>query len=181
MRKSQQSGVTLVELLIAIFILGVATSVVVLNAPSAGQSVEREAKRLAARLKAASDEAVTTGTVVGFVASPSSYRFERYRDGAWEAIDSRILGEWFLESEITLEINLEQSAGLKANDRIISGGGSIRPSLSDDETKAAQPLVQFRPIGEDIPMTAILSGASESWQVVLMSDGQITLRRHEEN
>jgi len=167
--KYDQFGVTLVELLLALFILGLSVSVVVLNTPQAGQNTKREAERFAARLNAASDEAILSSQSIGLMIMPTGYKFSRYNDGEWIDIESKILGEWKLDSEISMNVTKQDTdrtsfaMRLTENDKILARQGSFFE-------------FQFHPIGEDIPLIAQFSGYEQHWVVQLSANGQLSVR-----
>lgn len=82
-RKSAERGFTLVELLVAIAILGLLTSVIVLSLPESGGRLADEADALALRLRRAQEEAILTNRTVEVAVSPRGYAFRVQRAGAW--------------------------------------------------------------------------------------------------
>lgn len=76
-RRASQAGMTLIEMLIVLTIIGVATGAVTLGIGAANRkpSVETEARRLAARLQAAADDAMLGDRLVAFTAEPHGYGF----------------------------------------------------------------------------------------------------------
>jgi len=179
--KYDQFGVTLVELLLALFILGLSVSVVVLNTPQAGQNTKREAERFAARLNAASDEAILSSQSIGLMIMPTGYKFSRYNDGEWIDIESKILGEWKLDSEISMNVTKQDTdrtsfaMRLTENDKILARQGSFF-APSPDKASTVIPEFQFHPIGEDIPLIAQFSGYEQHWVVQLSANGQLSVR-----
>ncbi len=79
----RERGFTLVELLVAIAILGLLTSVIVLNLPESGGRLADEADALAGRLRRAQEEAILTNRSVEVALSPAGYGFRVQRAGAW--------------------------------------------------------------------------------------------------
>ena len=74
--RARQRGLTLVELLVVIVILALASSVVLLTAPPSRPEVRDEAERFAARMQLALDHAITSTAPVRVKIDPSGYVFE---------------------------------------------------------------------------------------------------------
>ena len=82
---TRRNGFTLVELMVVLFIIGLATTAVVLSMPEQGGSVEAEAERFAARAKAARDEAIVNSRPVVLLVDAGGYAFSRRRGGQWQS------------------------------------------------------------------------------------------------
>ncbi len=91
LRRSAEHGFTLIELMVVIAIMGLATSVVVLSMPDSNGRVRREAEGLAARMLAARDDAIIQGRDVAIWVEPQGSGFERRRRGAWLPVRERPL------------------------------------------------------------------------------------------
>lgn len=79
-----ESGMTLIEMLIVLVIIGIAAGGVALGIGSATRapSVETEARRLALRLQAAADDAMLGDRIIAFTAQEHGYGFAAVkRDG----------------------------------------------------------------------------------------------------
>ncbi len=87
-RESGDPGFTLVELLIVLVLLGLASAAVVVALPDPRGSVTAEAERFAARAKAAQDRAVIESRAMAIRVTAAGYGFDRRSKGEWEAIDS---------------------------------------------------------------------------------------------
>ncbi|WP_010543191.1 GspH/FimT family pseudopilin [Sphingomonas elodea] len=76
-RRASQAGMTLIEMLIVLAIIGVAAAAVTLGIGAATRkpSVESEARRLASRLQAAADDAMLGDRLVAFTAQAHGYGF----------------------------------------------------------------------------------------------------------
>lgn len=88
-RLRSDSGFTLIELMVVIFIIGLAAGAVMLSLPGDRSAISEDADRFAARVAAARDEAVIGGRAVSVWITPSGYGFEQRRDGQWVALDQR--------------------------------------------------------------------------------------------
>lgn len=78
-----RNGFTLVELLVVLFILGLAAGAVALTIPTGSQDVRNEATAFAGKVAALRDRAILEGRPVGLWVQPSGYGFEAREDGAW--------------------------------------------------------------------------------------------------
>lgn len=84
-RTPGQAGLTLVEMLVVLAIVAVMAGTVALSVGSGnGRTTEAEARRLAARLELAGDEAMVTGRTIGFDWDNGAYRFVVWKNGKWQ-------------------------------------------------------------------------------------------------
>ena len=99
-----QAGLTLVEMLIVLAIIAVMAGTVAMSIGSGtGRSTEAEARRLAARLELAGDEAMVTGRTIGFAWDRDSYRFVTWKRGKWEDDQAPALEPHALPAGLSIE------------------------------------------------------------------------------
>ncbi|MFN3960117.1 MAG: prepilin-type N-terminal cleavage/methylation domain-containing protein [Parvularculaceae bacterium] len=164
-----ERGLTLVELLVVLVILGLASSLVLLNAPPSRAVVERDALRLAASVRIALDEMVTTGAAYRLVLDPAGYGFERFSGGEWTAdgID-RAFQRTEFDRGVVASIEFNDAAF--ANARAL--GGEAPPEAEDDEPK----VIRLDPIGASATFTVRLSSSKGAYRVELGSDGDLSVK-----
>lgn len=78
-----ERGFTLVELMVTLVILGLASTAVMLAMPDGGSELREESERLAARLAATRDAAIIGGRDMAVRVDAAGYAFETRRGGAW--------------------------------------------------------------------------------------------------
>lgn len=78
-----QGGFTLVELMVVLVIIGLATAAVMLSLPEAGGSLAGEADRFAARAKAARDTAILDSRAVALQIGRGGYEVARRENDIW--------------------------------------------------------------------------------------------------
>ncbi|WP_338142987.1 GspH/FimT family pseudopilin [Sphingobium algorifonticola] len=88
-RRSAERGFTLVELMVVIAIIGLASVAVMLSIPDPRGRVMDDAERFAARVAAARDNAIVGAQPMAVWVSPSGYGFERRRDRQWVPIEDK--------------------------------------------------------------------------------------------
>jgi general secretion pathway protein H len=78
-----ERGFTLVELMVTLVILGLASAAVLLAIPDPRGSLREEGERLAARLAATRDAAIVGGRDMAVRFDAAGYGFETRRGGSW--------------------------------------------------------------------------------------------------
>ena len=79
-------GFTLIELMIVIVVIGLASAVVVWSIPDPRGRLRDEATRFAVRARAAQQSAVVDGRAVSVWVSDGGYGFDQRSHGAWASI-----------------------------------------------------------------------------------------------
>jgi general secretion pathway protein H len=87
--RKRESGFTLIELMIVITIIGLASAAVVLAMPDPRGRLRDEAERFAGRARAAHDSAIVDAQPVSVWVSSGGYGFDRRKHGAWQPIGEK--------------------------------------------------------------------------------------------
>ncbi len=86
-----ERGFTLVELMVVLFIIGLAAGAVVLNLPGDETAISDDSSKFAARLSAIRDEAILQSRGMAVWVAPSGYGFEQRVGGTWQPIGDRAM------------------------------------------------------------------------------------------
>ncbi|HVJ00008.1 MAG TPA: GspH/FimT family pseudopilin [Sphingomonas sp.] len=86
-RRSAQQGFTLIELMVVLVILGLASAAVVMTIPNPQGRVLDDMQRFAARVSAARDNAIVEAQPMSIWVAPSGYGFARRIAGEWVPLD----------------------------------------------------------------------------------------------
>lgn len=116
---------TLVEVLTVIFIVGLASGLVVLTLPDRPDAAEKRVDRFALDVKQVADRAILTGQVQGIAFSDDGYTLVQWDGDTWSDRRSRKTGE----------DNLELRVLRREDDR-----GDTRPDLIFDPTGVNDPV-----------------------------------------
>lgn len=86
------SGFTLLEMLVALIIVGLVTALAAFALPpSENAQMQREAQRLSALFDAARQHAAETGVPLAWASGPRGYAFVQIGPQGWEPVDSDLL------------------------------------------------------------------------------------------
>lgn len=141
---TRSAGFTYIELLIALFLIGLFVSLALLSLPgeSPADRLQREAERLYVRMDLAREEAVLQVRTLGLRIDEEGYRFLQLRSGRWQALaDDRLLPAHELPDSVQLSLDLE----------------GIEVSLDDEgneeetEDERPPPQIYFLAGGEIVP------------------------------
>lgn len=87
-----EGGFTLVELMVVLFIIGLAASFVLLSLPPSQGRLTQQAEAFATRLAAARNAAVVGAAPVAVWIRPSGYGFERLGPEGWTPLERKPFG-----------------------------------------------------------------------------------------
>jgi general secretion pathway protein H len=79
-------GFSLVELMVVLFIIGIASTAVIMSVGSTERGVRDEAEQFAARVAALRDNAILQSRTMAVTVRPSGYGFETRNNGNWVAL-----------------------------------------------------------------------------------------------
>lgn len=88
---NKDSGFTLIELMVVITIIGLASAAAVLAIPDPRGRLFDEAARFALRVRGAHDAAIIEARPVSVWVTPGGYGFDQWRGGAWSPIAEKPL------------------------------------------------------------------------------------------
>lgn len=109
-RRAANSGLTLMELLVVLVIVAVVAGFAVLSTVSLGGDTpaERNARRIAALVQLASENAVMEGRQYGLEIKPHAYRFFQYDGASWQPVkDDNTFRPRQVDGDVTLSLQLE--------------------------------------------------------------------------
>ena len=86
----RQRGFTLIELMVVITVIGLASAAAVLMMPDTRGRLMDEATRFAVRTRAAHDAAIVEARPVSLWVTPGGYGFDQWRGGTWTPLDGAL-------------------------------------------------------------------------------------------
>lgn len=153
---ARRGGFTYIELLIALFLIGLLVSLALLAVPgeSPADRLQREAGRLYARMDLAREEAVLQALTLGLRVDEEGYRFLQLRSDRWQALsDDRLLPPHELPGTVELAVELEGiEVSLEDDDDDAQG----------DEDERPPPQIFFLPSGEIQPAFSLRLSAEDT-------------------
>ncbi len=159
------AGYTLIDMLTALFVIGLAAGVVAVTMPAPPRPGDEEARGFAAGLRAAADEALVSGLVVGVEVDAEGYAFFRRVRGEWTGFaGERLFRTRSWSSMRDVAITLEGGAVTEA-----------RYADMPEELRPDTPALLFDPIGAATPAEILLDTEDGVFVVTVDAVGEITL------
>lgn len=163
MKTRARRGVTLIETLVVLALIGLFASVAVLNAPQVRSGARDEAERFAAKLDVAQTLSLSSGAPVKAELTGDGYRFLVFRDRKWiEPAEARALQPHAFRRDLAVAL-LSLDAALE------DGAQGAR----DEKTK---PFL-IDPLGGGGAVSVAFSDGGERWLVSLDQAGGVKVSR----
>lgn len=170
-------GFTLIEIMVVMVIIAlIATATVMSTGSNFSQKVGNEARRLAAIIRLAQDEALINSTEVGVILDETKYTFVLYEQGQWLPITNEKMYE-----EHTLLEGVEMVLQVDGFDGIVLGEERDDDDEEEDEKRSLTPQIYILSSGELSPFILTMGVESEIpeeeffYQIQGHFDGRILL------
>lgn len=144
---SAEQGFTLVELMVALFIMGLAGGAVLLSVPNGRSQLAAEAEALGARLKRAQEEAILTNHPIDLSLTEDGYRFRTFARGRWSPLSDEPFAAHSWEA-------------------------GVRGTLSAQDGRAS---LRFDPTGSADPGVVILTRETRRVRIRVQETGQVSI------
>ncbi len=150
-------GFTLIEILVVMLMVGIMMGIAVVRLPSLSSNAEliEEAERLMALMNMAADEAVISGTELGFDVKKNEYKFFAMADdtGKWSVLDYTPFLPRQLAEGVKVSLKVEGRSAKQVKDSTV-------------------PTVMFLSSGETTPVEINLTQSSRTdLEKVISTDG----------
>lgn len=170
MPSPNQSGFTLLEIVVVLFIIGIITGVALLNVAGdpAADAVETEGRRLAALIQFNREAATLRIEERGLRLDETQYRWFVYEDGDWlPTMDTGVKTERELPGGLTLALSVEDfPAELK---------GTEDASSDEDDDEESLPQLWLSSTGEMLPFEIILREPTDRHRFIIRGNAVGTL------
>lgn len=149
---NREAGFTLVEVMTVLVIIGLISSVVILNFPAQKTALYKRANALLGHVNFAAQNAVLSGRIAALGVSATGYSLYNFQDGDWVVTQRESWPE-------SVQVNLSKNAQ--------------DVKLPDEEI----PVVMFEPTGlSDIFSVTLTGQNSQHFELSSSGDGRVFLR-----
>ncbi|GDY27721.1 type II secretion system protein GspH [Agarivorans sp. Toyoura001] len=188
--RSRQQGFTLLEVILVLLLMSIGIYSVVMSVSGSSEQkiVEQQAKRLAALVQYAQEQALLTGYDYGIYSDAERYQFVRMEKQRWIKLDDRIFKEKVFEQPYFIELSLEdaelEEQGYGSGSLGFEEGDLFEKDFITEEVKQSiVPQVLLLSSGEVTPFKLIFAyeDSQNRWQVSSDDLGQLTIERDDED
>lgn len=141
----RELGITLIETLVALFIMALASSMIILTMPERPGPLEVASDKLANLAERAQQTALVSGIWTGVIETDQSYQIVMFRDGVWLPISQRPVK---IDGDLYSEDDRERADG--------------------------EPVLKFGPTGTADPIRLYLSLEGQEREFKVEFNGQMT-------
>jgi general secretion pathway protein H len=162
-----QSGLTLVELLVVMTILALIAGIALINAPPARSSAREEAERFAARVRAASEDALVRGRPIAVDIDAAGYSVRRHEDGEWRPDE----GDRFVSRQFPRNVAVEATM----HDPALENA-----ALPSAAKRSEEPVrIVFDVVGASAPFEVEFSDGRGRVEVAYTAEGLLRVSRND--
>lgn len=153
----KEHGFTLIEVLVVVFIVAMASTVIIISLPNSEKKTVVHAENLLRELTLASRESIASGHPTALFFTDDGYAFRHFREREWSK-------------------NL-RSTKVRSDDRFSQTrlGLYLEDGISTVEDLESQPVVTFYPIGDATPASLIIEGEGPTLYVNVMENAKIEI------
>lgn len=163
-----QVGLTLIELLIVMAILALATSVVIVNAPPLRNPARIAAEEFEIALRGTVDQAVITGGAYRLEVQDTEWRIARLSNAQWETVFNS--NQETQDRGVLLSVDVQDAA--KSNATLLYGSYQ-----AEQDDRDAPTFIAIAPFGETPAFATVFQRDGVSWQVRHLEDGRVEIER----
>ena len=168
----RQQGLTLIEFLVVIVILALASTVVLLNAPPSRPDAREDAERFAARMQSALDEVIASGENLRVSIDAQGYEFQVLKAGEWgEPVRERSLRRAEIDARSVLSVEVADNTSENAR----ALGGEERET--DEEQNDGVIFILLDPLGAQIPFRAKFASPDGAWVVTVTEAASVSVKQ----
>lgn len=171
-RRTANRGLTLMEILVVLVIVGIIAGLAVLSAASLGGDTpqEKTARRIASLLQLASQNAVMESQQYGLAIKPHSYRFYIYKNNQWKPItDKPIFRKRKVGGDTVLKLSLKGRR--VALPQPVSTLASFQGAFADGSFDPPQTSQTRKTDGPQPQILALASGRLTAFNLEVASTG----------
>ena len=167
--RRHQQGFSLVEMLVVVFIIAMASTAVVLTLPEPRPDTEKHAQALMGDLTQAGRESIMAGEPIALQAEQNGYQFLRYREGVWTPLGRSVLFEPGSQAEESTTLSV---TSIVESRRITPTEEQRRSNVTSSELT---PDIVFYPVGEATPAQIVLEQAGRQSIIIVSEDASVRL------
>ena len=147
----RQRGMSLIEVMVVVFIIGLSAGIVVVTLPASKGPALQAAEAFAETIAEAQEQAIMTGHPVGLRFTEDGYALTRWRQGAWMSNRSPITLQRAVDIRLRSEIEADR----------------------DTERPEDWPDLIFDPTGINTALEFRISARSERIDVFVLETGEV--------
>lgn len=172
--RARQQGLTLVEVLVVIVVLALASAVVLLNAPPSRPEARADAERLAARMQLAFDDLIATGESARIAIDANGYEFQFLKAGEWTSFENdRLLSRVKIDARSVLSVEVADSTAENAR----ALGVEARSVEDEEDEDDGVFLILLDPLGTQTPFKARFAGPDGAFVVTVTEGASISVKK----
>lgn len=163
MPTSSEAGISLVEMLAALFIIGLTATFVSLSMPRGSEPLQKASSKFVEQVKLARNLAQTTGEAYGIRVNASGSRLLVYRRGEW--VQSRAVEE-FSDIELADRMRFELENDRKRNEK---------SRIEAEAQQGRPPQIWFDPTGIVTSEPVYLHRDADQMSITVSRNGEINV------